>query len=247
MDDATGTASTGVRVHIDTHSGLICDAGFAVADALALFDAEGELRGGRGRGAIRVVEVGGARCVLRHYRRGGWAAKLSRDWFVWTGAESTRPFREFRLTRHLQALGFPVPEVLAARYLRSGLGYRADLATREVAGARTLAERLADPAEAARIDWAALGAVLGAFHAHGLWHADLNAHNVLYDGDDRVLLIDFDRARLLAPFATVLQGNLDRLARSLRKLGHGACVAGQAWSELHRAYDAATHHHARSR
>lgn len=247
MDDATGTAPSGVAVQIDARSGYLCDAGLGVAAAVALFDADGVAHAGRGRGAIRMVEVGGARCVLRHYRRGGWAAKLSRDWFVWTGAESTRPFREFHITRRLQHAGLPVPTVVAARYLRAGLGYRADLATREVIGARTLAERLADGADAARIDWAALGAMLGAFHAHGLWHADLNAHNVLYDVDDHVLLIDFDRARLLAPCATLLQGNLDRLARSLRKLGHGACVAGQAWNELHRAYDATTHRHAGSR
>ncbi|MBK6729230.1 MAG: 3-deoxy-D-manno-octulosonic acid kinase [Xanthomonadales bacterium] len=247
MDDATGTAPTGVRVHIDTRSGWICDADLARADAVALFETEGEVLAGRGRGAIRVVAAARGRVVLRHYRRGGFAAKLSRDWFLWTGAESTRAFREFRLTRQLRAAGLPVPVVVAARYQRFGLGYRADLATREIVGARTLAERLAEVGDRATIDWAALGTLLGAFHAVGLWHADLNAHNILYDGDGRALLIDFDRARLLTPFATVLQGNLDRLARSLRKLGHGGVVSGPAWSELHRAYDAATHRHPGSR
>lgn len=238
MNDATGTArAASARVHLQARSGLIHVAGIDHAAALALFDGAGEVLAGRGRGAIRRVDTAYGRCIVRHYRRGGLIAKLSGDWFVWTGADRTRPFQEFRVTQRLRAAGLPVPEVVAARFVRAGAGYRADLATREVAGARTLAERLA--AGDFDIDWAGLGTLIARFHALGLWHADLNAHNVLFDAEGRCLLIDFDRARFVAPFATRLQGNLDRLARSLRKLGHGALVAGAPWTSLHRGYDAA--------
>ena len=156
MNDATATARTAsATVHLDGRIGLIHVAGLDRAAASALFDAPGEVQDGRGRGAIRRVQTDCGRIVLRHYRRGGLIAKLSRDWFVWTGADATRPFREFRVTRQLHAAGLPVPDVVAARFVRAGLGYRADLATREVVGARTLAERL--PVESADIDWAALG------------------------------------------------------------------------------------------
>ena len=236
MNDATGIAPTApAAVHIDDRTGLIHDANIDRAAALALFDAAGDVQEGRGRGAIRRVESAQGRIVVRHYRRGGLVARLSRDWFVWTGAAATRPFREFRVTQHLHGLGLPVPEVVAGRFVRDGLGYRADLATREIPGARTLAERLPD--ESAEIDWVALGALMARFHAVGLWHADLNAHNILFDVSGRGVVIDFDRARFVAPFATSLQGNLDRLARSLRKLGHGAPVAGAPWTAFRRAYE----------
>jgi 3-deoxy-D-manno-octulosonic acid kinase len=96
----------------------------------------------RGRGAIRIVDSALGRVVVRHYRRGGFAARISRDWFLWTGADATRPLREFRITRKLHALGLPVVEAIAARYLRVGMGYRADLATLLLADTQTLAERL---------------------------------------------------------------------------------------------------------
>jgi 3-deoxy-D-manno-octulosonic acid kinase len=238
MNDATDMAQAmAERVHVDANQGLIHAASIEPAAALALFDGQGEVQVGRGRGSIRRVDTGSGRVVVRHYQRGGIVARLSRDRFVWTGADATRPFREFRVTRRLQALALPVPEVVAGRWQRSGPTYRADLATREIAGARTLAERLA--AGDGGPDWDELGVLIARFHAVGLWHADLNAHNLLYDGEDRPWLIDFDRARFVAPWSGALQGNLDRLARSLRKLGHGALVAGDAWTRMHRAYDAA--------
>jgi 3-deoxy-D-manno-octulosonic acid kinase len=234
MNDAMGAAA----VHCDARSGLIHDPRFDAATAAAVFAAAGEERGGRGRGAIRIVAAAGLRLVVRHYRRGGLVARVNDDWFPWLGAEATRPFREFRITANLFARGLPVPRPFAARYRRGNFGYRADLATQEVANARTLAERLADPESRVGIDWGCLGSTLAAFHRAGLWHADLNAHNVLFDAAGAPLLIDFDRARFLATGASALAGNLDRLARSLRKLGHADVVAGSAWTELQRAYAA---------
>ena len=239
-DDATSTASTAsTMVHVDARTGLIHAAGLDRAAAWAVFEAAGDVQAGRGRGAIRRVDTPVGRVVVRHYQRGGLVAKLSRDRFVWTGAEASRPFREFRVTQRLHAIGLPVPEAVAGRFVRDGFGYRADLATREIAGARTLAERLASGDAA--VDWVELGVSIARFHAVGLWHADLNAHNVLFDRDERAVLIDFDRARVLAPFASALQGNLNRLARSLHKLGHGQLVSGAAWKRCHRAYEAAMH------
>ncbi len=235
MNDATSSArATHAALHIDADAGLIRDVRLTPDVARALFETEGVELAQRGRGAIRIVDCALGRAVVRHYRRGGLIARLSRDWFIWTGIEATRPLREFRITRRLYAAGMPVPEAIAARYVRVGLGYRADLVTLLVPQSSTLAERLQDAAE--DVDWAALGDMLARFHAQGLWHADLNAHNILIDGDGRLRLIDFDRARWVAPFAASLRGNLDRLARSLRKLGHAQCVDGHAWRQLLDAY-----------
>jgi tRNA A-37 threonylcarbamoyl transferase component Bud32 len=82
--------------------------------------------------------------------------------------------------------------------------------------------------------WHRLGATLGAFHAAGIFHADLNAHNILIDDREDVHLIDFDRGerRRLGSWAA---GNIARLARSLQKIG-GPDVHSNEWRALLTGY-----------
>ncbi len=190
----------------------------------------------RGRGHVHLLQLPFADAVLRAYRRGGVIARLSRDWYWWRGSAATRPFREFRLTAAMHQEGLPVPRPLAARYVRSGLGYRAALITERIADARTLAECVQANAG---IDWSAIGRMLAQFHARGLWHADLNAHNILIDKAGTHWLIDLDRGRLRSPNGAWRQGNIDRLQRSLIKLGALDRVddfAASAWPALLAAY-----------
>ncbi|MCW8808786.1 MAG: 3-deoxy-D-manno-octulosonic acid kinase [Rhodanobacter sp.] len=177
------------------------------------------IAGGRGGVAIIATEVG--ECILRHYHRGGMVAALMGDRYLWIGADRSRPFTEFRLLGEIARRGLPGPSAVAARYARRGLFYRADLITRRIAEAQTLAECLAQgrlDAELAE----EVGALVGRFHRAGIWHADLNAHNVLVAGSG-LYLIDFDRGRLRAPAIAWQRANLRRLRRSLIKLG----AAGQ--------------------
>jgi 3-deoxy-D-manno-octulosonic acid kinase len=177
-----------------------------------------------GRGGVAIIETPAGECVLRHYRRGGLIAALIRDRYLWVGAKRTRPFMEFRLLAEIARLGLPGPVVVAARHVRYGLFYRADLITRRIADAQTLAERLV----AGRLDAGlavAVGEMLARFHRAGIWHADLNAHNVLVTAHG-LYLIDLDRGRTRAPAPRWQQANLRRLRRSLVKLG--AASAGEA-------------------
>ncbi|MEO8011997.1 MAG: 3-deoxy-D-manno-octulosonic acid kinase [Dokdonella sp.] len=171
-----------------------------------------------GRGSVTFFDASFGPCVLRHYHRGGLAARISADRYFWTGATRTRSFREFRLLAELHALGLRVPAPVAARYVRDGLYYRADLVTRRIPGAHTLAVLL----ETARLDNALavdVGVTLASFHACGVWHADLNAHNILCDAHGQVWLLDFDRGRLRVPKIGWQQANIARLRRSFMKLG----------------------------
>ena len=173
---------------------------------------------GGGRGGVSFVDTPAGACVLRHYHRGGLAARVSADKYLWTGARRTRAFREFRLLDHLANAGLPVPAPVAARYARQGLYYVADLIVRRIPAVDTLAERLArgalDAALAGRV-----GTAVARFHGAGACHADLNAHNILLDPRDSVSLIDFDRGTLCKPALGWQQANLARLRRSLDKLG----------------------------
>ena len=173
-----------------------------------------------GRGGVAVIATPAGECVLRHYRRGGMVAALMGDRYLWTGADRTRSFAEFRLLQAMARLELPAPTVVAARYQRVGLHYRADLITRRIADTQTLAECLASnrlDAELAQ----EVGALVARFHRAGVWHADLNAHNVLV-AQAELYLIDFDRGRLRAPGQGWRLANLQRLRRSLFKLGAAA-------------------------
>ena len=74
-----------------------------------------------GRGATWFLESGPRRWVLRHYRRGGFVARLSQDRYLWAGEERVRSFAEYRLLADLAERGLPVPRPVAARYQRSRL------------------------------------------------------------------------------------------------------------------------------
>ncbi|MDE2195820.1 MAG: 3-deoxy-D-manno-octulosonic acid kinase [Gammaproteobacteria bacterium] len=190
--------------------------------------------GGRGAGWIVAGEDG--EWVLRHYRRGGLAARLNTDAYLWTGLERSRPWREWRLLAELYKEGLPVPQPVAANIQRSGLICRGDLITRLIPDARSLASRLKD-AHSEALPWPAIGACIRRFHEAGVYHADLNVHNVLIDSRDEVYLIDFDRGARRAPGRRWQQGNLERLSRSLRKSAVPAAAERAAWSGLLDGYD----------
>lgn len=170
----------------------------------------------RGRGTTLFVHSAQRRLALRHYRRGGLVAKLVREAYLWLGERRTRPFREWYLTYHLRRHGLPVPAPIAARYRRRGPFYTGDLITERIDDARSLAARVVESGMPFA-DWIALGRCLRRFHDFGACHADLNAHNVLFDPSGAVWLIDFDRG-LLRERGLWCDANLVRLRRSLLKL-----------------------------
>ncbi|HVF34656.1 MAG TPA: lipopolysaccharide kinase InaA family protein, partial [Candidatus Saccharimonadia bacterium] len=69
------------------------------------------------------------------------------------------------------------------------------------------------------------GDTIRRFHDAGVWHADLNAHNVLRDEAGAFWLLDFDRGWLAPPRERWRRANLARLERSLRKVGLRAALA----------------------
>ena len=168
---------------------------------------------GRGQAWFVHGEYGAA--VLKHYRRGGAAARLSRASYLWLGESRVRSIAEFALLRRLRQLGLPVPAPLAASYRRRGLAYRAALLVERIQPATSFTELVRTMAEAA--PWSRVGTAIGRCHARGAHHADLNANNVLLDGVGAVWLIDWDKGRIEAGPGDWCAGVLDRLERSLRK------------------------------
>jgi 3-deoxy-D-manno-octulosonic acid kinase len=191
-----------------------------------------------GRGTVVFIRHDGQDWALRHYRRGGLPGRLLSDQFLYLGEPATRSFREFRLLQELYRMGLPVPRPVAAHYQRAGAIYRADLITSRIANARPLSQLLLRdefPADS----WPAVGKLLRRFHEAGVFHADLNAHNILMDDAGEFYLLDFDRGRI-RPHGIWISSNLKRLSRSLRKITGNAArfgPQGDAWRHLMAGYD----------
>jgi len=237
------------RIHAAGTGAILFDAGLGVQPEDYWFDpdhwhATGKLadRARGGRGSVVFIDTPAGQCALRHYHRGGMVAPILGDRYMWNGRERTRGFAEFRLLAELRALELPVPEPVAARYLRGGVHYTADLITRRIQHTRTLAECLHSGRLDAKLA-ARVGALIAGFHAAHVDHADLNAHNVLVAAEG-LWLVDFDRGRIRRNRGDWQLGNLRRLRRSLLKLG--ACDHDEArldrdiWTPLMRAYESAT-------
>jgi 3-deoxy-D-manno-octulosonic acid kinase len=190
-----------------------------------------------GRGSALLLETPFGPAVLRQYLRGGQAARLSRDCYLFTGYRRSRPLAEFRMLARLAAAGLPVPAPLAAICIRAGLCYRGWLLTRRIMTAQPLADLLGAGNGSGQI-WPRIGAAIRRFHDRGVVHADLNARNILVGDEQQVYLIDFDRARVSAGDRRAFAANLRRLRRSLDKLWPSADrgAVARCWAALLEGY-----------
>ena len=191
-----------------------------------------------GRGSAWFIEAPYGPVVLRHYLRGGWAAKISRQAYFFTGVSRSRPFREYYLLEALYTKGLPVPRPVAALCQHHGVISTGAIMTARIVSATTLADVLMGDG-VADSTWASVGRCIREFHDAGVWHADLNARNILLDDDFQVFLIDFDRARFRPGKPVNGEGNLNRLKRSLLKLWPAGKTSAMqtAWTALKVAYD----------
>ena len=169
-----------------------------------------------GRGTTWFIHHQENHWVLRHYFRGGMIGKFNRDRYLFHSLASTRAAREFSLLAKLQALGLPAPKPVAYRIVRHGRFYQADLLTVRIEEAKDLVAILTQQSIKEEI-WYKIGASIRQFHDKGIYHHDLNAHNILLDNEQQVWLIDFDRGEQRKVSRSWQESNMSRLLRSFRK------------------------------
>lgn len=220
---------------------VLYDAAIIAEPALQLFDADyhtnqqtrqnnsaaDDVPENTGIGRARVVYFShqGRALVLKHYYRGGAVASISKDRYFGFSVVKSRAFKEWRLLKKMHQLGLPVPLAVAAHVKKSLITYSADLITEEIKDARTLADVLGEMA----IDtgqWSRIGVCIRSFHEHDVYHADLNARNILLAGAESesadVYLIDFDNSGFRSGSESWKMANLSRLKRSLLKFKRNA-------------------------
>ncbi|MEM8498481.1 MAG: 3-deoxy-D-manno-octulosonic acid kinase [Pseudomonadota bacterium] len=190
-----------------------------------------------GRGKVHFFEHHGRKLVLRQYRRGGLVGALVKRSYLWLGLENSRPFTELKLLVELQRLPVNACKPYAARIVRNGLVYQAQLITEQVTDSQTLGELLQN-AQASNQVLQLAGEVIRAMHDANIHHADLNASNILI-GNGEAVLIDFDRGSVRSSARLDWRGaNIERLRRSINKLQqrYGFEFSDDQWRCLLQAY-----------
>lgn len=195
-----------------------------------------------GRGAAWFVTYNQRQWVLKHYKRGGMVAKWNKEYYFGMALSNTRAWKEWYFLNSLHSIGLPVPKPVSACVswpFGRVLGiYKAAIIIDRITGAMTLAEKC----QHKKMDqtmWSSVGKCIRKFHAHGVYHSDLNANNILFDQNDNVFLIDFDKGCIRSSGAWE-QENLSRLQRSLLKLQgmhDGFSFSDEEWGELMEGYD----------
>jgi len=187
-----------------------------------------------GRGAALFINHDGHDWVLRHYYRGGLPGKFFSDHYLWIGESRVRSFREWDLLSRMHALGLPVPAPVAARYVRRGWNYRADLITVRLQDVTPLSLLLVENHVAPHM-WSRIGACIARFHMAGFYHADLNAHNVQINSSDAIYLLDWDRGEQ-RPTGSWRHSNLARLHDSLDKVSPFGKLPLRDWQGVVNGY-----------
>jgi 3-deoxy-D-manno-octulosonic acid kinase len=194
----------------------------AIAERLLAWRAGGVPGVGNRRSGFRVSVDGVPELFARAVRHGGLLRGISGEIFF---GFRTRPLSELTVASEAYRRGVPTAEPMGAmvEWLMPGV-YRGFFLTRALAG-MSLWEfvRTDDDPLVRRHVLERTRAAIESMHRHGLWHADLNLHNlfVTHRGDEfAVLILDLDKARLGDhPLSAGLRrNNHARLLRSIRKL-----------------------------
>ena len=193
-----------------------------IVQRLGELAAASEAGAGNRRSAFRLKLAGGLELFARRGRRGGMIGSILSDVYV---GITPRPLNELALTVEAMRRGIPVAEPMGAMIEWIGPAlYRGFFLTRAVRG-MTLWEFVKtddDPIVRGHVLGQARAAI-DTMHEQGLFHADLNLHNILVTPAREsfsVIIIDLDKARLFdGPLpAAMRRANAARLIRSARKL-----------------------------
>ncbi|MFT2089387.1 3-deoxy-D-manno-octulosonic acid kinase [Paraglaciecola sp. 2405UD69-4] len=189
-----------------------------------------------GRGTTYFFKHNSKSYVLRRYRRGGLIGKLLSDQYFYTGLKNTRAWLEFSLLQSMHTQNLHCPAPIAARVVKHGLYYCADIILEKIPEAQDLHHILLEhslPSET----WQDIGKTIADFHNNQVYHHDLNIRNIMLDNTRKAWLIDFDKCAIKAG-DNWKKANIERLKRSFHKEASLANIHWQPsdWELLLNAY-----------
>jgi 3-deoxy-D-manno-octulosonic acid kinase len=193
-----------------------------------------------GRNTTYFLDYMDRQMVLRRYYRGGLMAKLSRESYFFTGFHSGRASTELMMLSKMRDLDLPVPRPIAALVEKTGLvTCKNAILIERINKAQDAFQRLSERPMSAEL-WFGLGQMIRLFHNHGVYHSDMNIHNIMLDHNNQFWLIDFDKCAFKDPVGQWQQQTLDRLKRSLQKEKNKVAqfhFEEQDWQQLMTGYN----------
>lgn len=194
----------------------------------------------RGRAPVYMAQLPASRgsVVVRHAWHGGLLAPLTRDLF-WP---PTRAPLELAQSMALRAAGVPTTEILGVARYPAAMGFvRVDVVSRYLEGTHDLGAVLAGQDETMSLDMALVATrqLLVTLAMHRVLHPDLNVKNILLRQGDAgvaeawVIDIDVVRFPVVRPASELLEQNLARLLRSMRKW-RAQCATALSDAQLER-------------
>jgi 3-deoxy-D-manno-octulosonic acid kinase len=165
-----------------------------LAQLTAVFDVPTQtgkrtLEGRTPASAIRLAGIGPV--IVKHYRRGGLLGYFVKRTYLKCG--KTRCQVEYSQLKYARHSGISVPEPIACVY-KGHFYYQAWLITREIPNQQSLARlSLLDAERTASAQKKLLEQMVLLIDNH-IHHTDLHPGNVLVDTENRIFIIDFDKA-----------------------------------------------------
>ncbi|MBF6568744.1 MAG: hypothetical protein IVW54_07710 [Candidatus Binataceae bacterium] len=212
---AFGRSSILLRREFSTHAPAIA------AKLVQLRDTDEPGLGNR-RSGFRLRIAGIPDLFARHSRRGGFFGGLLGDLYF---GLRPRQFRELTIASQAAQRGVPIAQPAGAMVERVAPGFYRGFFLSQALDGMSLWEfvRTDDDALVRLHVLEQARAAIETMHRAGLFHADLNLHNlfVTHRGDGfAVMILDLDKARLLdRPLPeTTRRANRTRLLRSIHKL-----------------------------
>ncbi len=206
---------------------LAGDAPSILASFAALDHTHARGAGNRQSGFV-IKPTGGPDIFVRRGRRGGLMHFINRDLYF---GLRPRPLMELAVALEAARRGVPIAEPLGVviESLAPGV-YRGAMLTQAMAGTTLWEVLLTDDDSRVRsflIEEARR--VIDLMHEVGLFHDDLNLHNLFVTRQAEsftIVILDLDKARLYSkPLNSQLRRlNLDRLARSAHKLDRAGAI-----------------------
>jgi len=129
--------------------------------------------------------------VVKHYRRGGFLSQFVKATYLKQG--KPRCQIEFEQMQLVSKFGVSAPEPVAFAY-RGNLFYQAWLITKEIRHQQSMAQLCIAAPDLAQMAIQSLCDQVSNLLDHGILHADFHPGNVLVDRQNRVYIIDFDKA-----------------------------------------------------
>lgn len=189
--------------------------GFVNPEQLAKKLKESEVLPHLGRGGIKILSVDDRHLVSRKYLHGGLLRLFTGDRFF----SEKRCLKEAEITQHLRSKGFPVVTPVATVTERRLVTYRLNLLTILEQGSVSLLDYLAGAANRDRMSMiSGFTHLFNRLQSIGVYHPDLHIDNVLVTATQKLLFLDFDRAKKRTLTANDRELMLYRLMRHIDKM-----------------------------